>query len=256
MAPPSGIRVRLPAVFRADAGGRAEVRVQATTVGEALAALCREAPALAGRLLGPDGRPRRYVSLFVNDEDARLLGGVDAAVKDGDSLTIVPAISGGAPVVDAAVEEALLPPLATVAALAEASPAAEVCGFVLGGLRGEPPVVVPVGNVAGDPARAFAMAPADVLLVLRTAEAEGRRIAALYHSHVTSGACLSAVDVAELTAGGQPLLPGAELWVAGLERGEAVEVRGYGWTEAGYAERFRRPGPFTRRESVRPEREP
>jgi proteasome lid subunit RPN8/RPN11/molybdopterin converting factor small subunit len=251
--PAPAVRVRLPAVFRAAAGGRAEVRVEGATVGEALAALCRAHPELTARLLGPDGGPRRYVSVFVNDEDARQLGGVGAALADGDELTIVPAISGGAASAPAgeaseAGEGATAQPaLAAVAALAERSPGAEVCGFVLAG-GGAPAELVPVPNAAPEPARAFAMRPQDVLRVLRRADDEGRTVAAIWHSHVTGGACLSPADVAGLTVEGGPMIPDAELWIAGVEQGRAVEVRGYRWTGSGWTEGFRRRGPFTPRE--------
>lgn len=248
----SSVRIRLPSVFRPDAGGRAELRVEARTVGEALHALSRSHPALAARMLGPDGRPRRYVSLFVNDEDVRQLGGADAPLSDGDELTVVPALSGGAGgggdrAGDGARESS--GPLSTVAALAEASPEAEICGFVLTGRNGAALEIVPVRNAAAEPDRAFAMAPADVLRVLRAAEAEGREVAAVYHSHLTGSARLSAADVSRLTVDGRPVIAGAELWIAGVEQGRAVEVRAYGWTGSGWAERSHCVGPFTSRES-------
>jgi proteasome lid subunit RPN8/RPN11 len=207
---------------------------------------------LAARLLAPDGGVRRYVSVFVNDEDARQLGGAGAALRDGDELTIVPALSGGA-----GEGGEILPgcngpraPLDALAALAEESPAAEICGFVLAGGAGAAPALVPVRNAAADPARAFVMDAAEVLRVLRGAEATGQAVAAVYHSHVTGGAGLSAADAAGLTAGGGPVVPGAELWIAGVREGRAVEVRGYVWSRSGWTERFRRRGPFTRRESA------
>lgn len=252
MALRSGVRVRLPAVFRPAAGGQAQVRVEAATVGEALAALCRAHPTLAARILGPDGRPRRYVSVFVNDEDARQLGGAEATLQDGDEVTIVPAISGGA---GAARDLAQGPPggaaaraLEAVAALAERSPEAEVCGFVLAGQGGGSLELVPIRNAAADPARAFAMEPAEVLRVLRGAERGGRPIVAVYHSHVSGGAGLSAADVAHLTVDGGPVIPGAELWIVGLERGKAAEARAYRWAGAAWVERLRGAGPFTARE--------
>ncbi len=91
------IRVRLPAMLRPLAGDSAELRVRGSTVGEVLGALGRAHPGLGARLLGADGRPRRYVMLFLNGEDVRSLGGAEAPVRDGDEVMVVPAIAGGAP---------------------------------------------------------------------------------------------------------------------------------------------------------------
>lgn len=93
----ASVRVRLPGPLRSLAGGRAELRGEGRTVGEVLRALVREHSGLEGRLVDEAGRPRRYVSLFLNDEDVRSLAGLDTPVHPGDELTIVPAIAGGAP---------------------------------------------------------------------------------------------------------------------------------------------------------------
>lgn len=91
------VRIRLPAILRPLAGGRGEVRALGRTVGEVLRALDRAHPGLGDRLVDAGGSPRRYLSLFVNDEDVRHLAGLDTPVHEGDELTIVPAIAGGAP---------------------------------------------------------------------------------------------------------------------------------------------------------------
>jgi molybdopterin converting factor small subunit len=89
------VRVQLPAALRPLAADRAETAVRARTVGEALRALAAAHPALAPRLLDREGRLLRYVNLFLDEEDVRHLGGLDAAVRDGAVLLIVPAIAGG-----------------------------------------------------------------------------------------------------------------------------------------------------------------
>jgi len=91
------VRIRLPAVLRPLAGGRSEARGEGRTVGEVLRALERAHPALAERLLDAEGRPRRYLTLFLNDEDVRGLSGIETPVREGDELTLVPAIAGGGP---------------------------------------------------------------------------------------------------------------------------------------------------------------
>jgi adenylyltransferase/sulfurtransferase len=89
--------VSIPGPLRALAGERREVEAGGATVREVLRALERAHPGLGARLLDGRGEPRRHVGLFLNDEDLRGLGGLDAPVRDGDRLTLVPAVSGGAP---------------------------------------------------------------------------------------------------------------------------------------------------------------
>lgn len=88
--------VRIPPVLRAATGGRREVQVAGDTVGEVLDALYTEHPAVRAQLQADDGELHRFVNLYVNDEDVRLLGWLDTPVSDGDTLLILPAMAGGA----------------------------------------------------------------------------------------------------------------------------------------------------------------
>jgi len=96
-ARPSRVRVRLPAALRELAGGEALAAGEGSTVGEVLRDLGRAHPGLWERIVDGQGRQRRYVSLFLNDADLRGLGGLDAPVRDGDLILVVPALSGGSP---------------------------------------------------------------------------------------------------------------------------------------------------------------
>ena len=87
--------VRIPTVLRQQAGGEARVEVAGATLGEVLRALVAAHPALEERLLDGD-RVRGYVNVFVDDEDVRYLGGLDAPVGEGSEVTIMPAVAGGA----------------------------------------------------------------------------------------------------------------------------------------------------------------
>ena len=87
--------VRIPTVLRPQAGGEARVEVAGATLGEVLRALVAAHPALEERLLDGD-RVRGYVNVFVDDEDVRYLGGLDAPVGEGSEVTIMPAVAGGA----------------------------------------------------------------------------------------------------------------------------------------------------------------
>ncbi|MEP7027915.1 MAG: molybdopterin-synthase adenylyltransferase MoeB [Candidatus Eisenbacteria bacterium] len=90
------VKVFLPGPLRGLFEGAASVEVEATSVGEAIAALVARAPALGPQLLAEGGALRSYVNVYVNDDDVRGRGGLDAVLEPGDTLSIVPSIAGGA----------------------------------------------------------------------------------------------------------------------------------------------------------------
>ncbi len=87
--------VHIPAPLRPFAGRQAAVELAARTVGEALGELVSRHPELRRHLYGEDGRLRSFVNLYLNDEDIRYLEREATAVKDGDTLSIVPSVAGG-----------------------------------------------------------------------------------------------------------------------------------------------------------------
>ena len=88
------ITVRVPTQLRTLTGGRDEVSADGATVGAVIDAIEAAHPGLKDRLLDAKGI-RRFINLYLNDEDVRFLDGLGTAVKEGDSLTVVPAIAGG-----------------------------------------------------------------------------------------------------------------------------------------------------------------
>lgn len=89
-------KVRLPPVLRQAAGGEREVEVNgASTVAEALDALYEEHPSLRAQIQSDDGGLHRFVNVYLNDEDVRLLDWLDTEVAEGDTLMILPAMAGG-----------------------------------------------------------------------------------------------------------------------------------------------------------------
>jgi MoaD family protein len=86
---------KIPPVLRASTGGEKEVEVAGESVGDALRALAESHPATQSQLFGDDGSLNRYVNVYLNDEDVRVLDGLDTAVKDSDTLVILPAMAGG-----------------------------------------------------------------------------------------------------------------------------------------------------------------
>lgn len=89
------IEVRLPTVLRAQAGGSSTVSVDGSTVGEVLNALVSAHPGITEQVLNADGTLHRFVNIYVNDDDVRYLSALDTPVKDGDEISILPAVAGG-----------------------------------------------------------------------------------------------------------------------------------------------------------------
>ena len=89
------MRVLLHGAYRGFAGGARDVMLDATTLREALEELVRAHPSLKERLRDEHGRLRAHLSLFVNQEDSRFLGGEEATLRDGDIVHVIPALSGG-----------------------------------------------------------------------------------------------------------------------------------------------------------------
>jgi molybdopterin synthase sulfur carrier subunit len=90
------VHVRIPTPLRRLTNGVSEVQVEGTTVREAVNALERQYPGMNGRICEENGEIRRFVNVYVNGEDVRFLGGLEAPVKDRDEISIVPAVAGGA----------------------------------------------------------------------------------------------------------------------------------------------------------------
>ncbi|HEY5244940.1 MAG TPA: ubiquitin-like small modifier protein 1 [Acidimicrobiales bacterium] len=89
------VDVRLPTVLRSQTGGQSTVSVDASTIGEVLQRLVTEYPGMSGQLLNDDGSLHRFVNVYVNDDDVRYLSLLDTPVKDGDEISILPAVAGG-----------------------------------------------------------------------------------------------------------------------------------------------------------------
>ena len=87
--------VKIPPVLRASVGGEKEVSADGGTVGDVLRALAAEHPATESQLFSEEGSLNRYVNVYLNDEDVRVLDGLDTPVKDTDTLVILPAMAGG-----------------------------------------------------------------------------------------------------------------------------------------------------------------
>ena len=89
------VSVRVPTQLRNLTGGEAQITVEASTVGEALKALDAAHPGVGERIFDESGELRRFVNVFVADEDVRFQQGLRTAVQQGQTISIVPAVAGG-----------------------------------------------------------------------------------------------------------------------------------------------------------------
>lgn len=90
------VTVRVPTTLRTLTAGASEIAVDGATVSEVLDQLEAAHPGFKERLLDGDGQLRRFVNLYVADDDVRFREGMDTAVADGDTVSIIPAVAGGA----------------------------------------------------------------------------------------------------------------------------------------------------------------
>jgi molybdopterin synthase sulfur carrier subunit len=90
------IEVRVPTILRSYTSGQKAVFGAGDTLADLLTDLDSQFPGLRGRLVTDEGVLHRFVNIYVNDEDVRFLGALDAKLNDGDTVTILPAVAGGA----------------------------------------------------------------------------------------------------------------------------------------------------------------
>ncbi len=91
----NAVTVRIPTQLRTLTAGEGEVSVEGETVGDILKALEAAYPGMGERLFDEGGRLRRFVNVFVAEEDVRFLQGLDTPVPDGETVSIIPAVAGG-----------------------------------------------------------------------------------------------------------------------------------------------------------------
>ena len=87
--------VKIPPVLRASVGGAKEVEASGASVGDVLRSLAEQHPATESQLFSEEGDLNRYVNVYLNDEDVRVLDGLETPVAERDTLVILPAMAGG-----------------------------------------------------------------------------------------------------------------------------------------------------------------
>jgi sulfur-carrier protein len=91
------VLVRIPTILRSYTGGAPEVTAQEGTLREVIASLDAAYPGLSGRILDDAGQLRRFVNVYVGEEDVRFAQGLDTPVPGGSRVSVIPAVAGGAP---------------------------------------------------------------------------------------------------------------------------------------------------------------
>jgi sulfur-carrier protein len=89
------VEVRLPNILRPQVEGEPAVKAEGTTLRDVFDDLVRRYPSLGPSLLTPEGDMHRHLNVFLNDDDVRYLGRLDAKVGDADTVTLMPAVAGG-----------------------------------------------------------------------------------------------------------------------------------------------------------------
>jgi molybdopterin converting factor small subunit len=89
------VRVRVPTILRTYTKGEAEVDADGSTLADVIAALDRDYPGIRGRIVDEQGALRRFVNIYVGNDDVRFLDGLDTPTPDGSSVSVIPAVAGG-----------------------------------------------------------------------------------------------------------------------------------------------------------------
>ncbi len=89
------VKVKLPTILRKHAGGEPHVQAEGATLRDLLSDLEARFPGITKNIVSEDGALHRFINIYVNDEDVRYLGSLETFVKEGDTVSILPAVAGG-----------------------------------------------------------------------------------------------------------------------------------------------------------------
>jgi molybdopterin synthase sulfur carrier subunit len=89
------VKVKIPGPLRKLVGGKDEIEVEAKTIKEVIEKLGEINPEIKSRILDENGEVRRFINIYLNNEDIRFLKGINTDIKNGDEISIIPAIAGG-----------------------------------------------------------------------------------------------------------------------------------------------------------------
>jgi MoaD family protein len=89
------VKVKLPTILRKHAGGEPQVQAEGETLRDLLSDLESRYPGITKNIVSDEGGLHRFINIYVNDEDVRYLGSLETSVKEGDTVSILPAVAGG-----------------------------------------------------------------------------------------------------------------------------------------------------------------
>jgi [CysO sulfur-carrier protein]-S-L-cysteine hydrolase len=238
------VSVYIPTPFRRATANRDRVEVAAASVGALLDELERRHTGLKGLVRDAHGQVHAHVALYVNGEALDALEGLATPLKDGDEVSIIPALAGGADVILTPRERG-----AICSQAVEEYPF-ESCGVILA--RGPERRLLPCRNAQNelherDPQRyprdartAYYIDPKD-LLRIGDLERQGFAVAVIYHSHVDAtgpgktGAYFSETDKRQALVGGEPAYPAAVYVVTSVLGGEVEAMAAFRWNGVDFA---------------------
>jgi molybdopterin synthase sulfur carrier subunit len=92
---PMSVSVRVPTILRTYTGGESEVSADGSTLRDVLESLDRSYPGIKGRIIDEQGALRRFVNVYIGNDDVRFLDGLDTPTADGTQISVIPAVAGG-----------------------------------------------------------------------------------------------------------------------------------------------------------------
>jgi proteasome lid subunit RPN8/RPN11/molybdopterin converting factor small subunit len=234
------VSVYIPTPFRRATANRDRVEVAAPDVAGLLDELERAFGGLKGLVRNERGQVHAHVALYVNGEAIDALRGLATPLKDGDEVSIIPALAGGAMSSDVITPDER----EVIRAQAKEEYPFESCGVILA--RGDQRRLLRCRNAqnelhARDPQRyprdartAYYIDPKD-LLRIGDLEREGFAVAVIYHSHVDAGAYFSETDRRQAVVGGEPAYPSAVYVVTSVVGGRVDAMAAFRWNGVDFA---------------------
>lgn len=252
--------VHIPTPLRRITKNQSKVEASGKDIWSLIDDLEASYPGIKERICDENGNIRRFVNIYLNEEDIRFLDGVATKVKDGDTVSIIPAIAGGRQAILTLTLTLTKSAFEEVSRHAQETYPEECCGIILSGKSDKSDasgdldqseqsgeivdIVYRCDNIqnklhAEDPQKhprdatiAYYMDPNQLLKILNEAEKKSLKIKAFYHSHPRHEAYFSTEDKARALAWDEPLYPDTAYLVTSVYDRKVKAMRAFAWNEA------------------------